>query len=146
MAHQRTATAGSEISDDHADMALVDIFGIEGSAAPFQHAVVVLMPGIGQRLQELLEPAGAADILGRRAAGSAHEGRVVGVVITLSDGIEDDVMLPVVAEIVDVKEAINPTLNQGLEPDGTDQTDVTEHFAGIKELSTLVNILLIAQI
>ena len=117
MAQQWAATPGGKVSDDHADVALIDIFGIEGSITPFEHLVVILVPGIGHGFQKRLETADAADIVGRCAAGSADEGRVVSLVFTLPDAVQDNVMPPVVAEIVDVKKAINPALDQRLEAD-----------------------------
>ena len=117
MAFQGTAPPGGEILEDHANVALLDVVGVEGVAAPGEHAVVLLVVGIRHGLEELREAAGAADILRRRAAGTRDEAGILGVRLALPDVLDRDAVLPVVAEVVDVEELAHAPVDQRSEAD-----------------------------
>ena len=70
---------------------------------------------IEHRLEKLHEARGPAHVFRRTAAGAVHECRVFRVPGAVADLFHDHVVAPVVAEIVDVEEAVHAPLDDGLQ-------------------------------
>ena len=95
---------------------LVDIEGVEGFAVPPDHGAVLQMHRIADSFEKLHEPADTAYVLWRAPSFAVDEHRVVYVRFTLADAFDDDIVAPVVAEVVNVKESLDAARNQGSQP------------------------------
>ena len=102
MAHQGAPTAVGDGGERHAYVPLVDIVAVEGLPIPGQHLFMLVVERIEGCLEKLHEAGDATDIFGRAAPLAGDEGRVVDVGLPVSDLLDDDVVAPVVAEVVDV--------------------------------------------
>ena len=87
--------------------------GVERFPVPSQH-LVVHVERVERRLEELHEGADADNVL-RRAPPLAVDGRRVDVGLAIADRFDEDIGSPVVAEGVDVEEALDATLDERLQ-------------------------------
>ena len=117
MAHQGATTAVGDGGERHAYVPLVDIVAGEGLPIPGQHLFMLVVERIEGRLEEPHEAGDAPDILGRAAPLAGDEGRVVDVGLPVSDLLDDDVVAPVVAEVVDVEEPFDAPIDEGSQAD-----------------------------
>ena len=67
---------------------------------------MLLLPRIEDRLQEVHEAVWPADILRPTAPSPVHEGRILDIRITVVNLLDDHVMAPVVAVVVDIDEPL----------------------------------------
>ena len=99
------------------DLVLVDVLRVERSAIPLHHPGMLLVARIERGLEELHEPMGAADVLRRTAPGTGHECRVFHLFVAVADFFNDDVVPPVVPEVVHIEEALHAALDERLQTD-----------------------------
>src|SRR3954452_1790511 len=78
---------------------------IEAPADPLQHGRVLLVLGIADRLQKLLIAPDPTDILRRTGPSAGQASRVQHTRLRREHLLHEDVVLPVVAEVVQVAEA-----------------------------------------
>ena len=113
------------------DASGIHVGGIEGSAVPFDAVVVVGMLGIGDGFEKLAEAGNAADILGRAAQRPVDEARVARGGIGGEQLLDLEPMLPAVAHVVDIDEALDAVGGELVEADaaGADRARDTEPFS-----------------
>ena len=78
---------------------------------------MLLVERIERRLEELHQAGSAADILRRAATLAIDERRVLDIGLAIAERFDEDVVPPVVAEVVDVDEALDATLDGRLQAD-----------------------------
>ena len=87
-------------------------------------------------LEKPHEAGDATDIFGRAAPLAGYEGRVVDVGLPVSDLLDDDVVAPVVAEVVDVEEPLDASTDEGSQADPRRVVDLAlEEFVVRNELA-----------
>lgn len=93
---------------------VVDVLGGDGvgvefagvvEAEPFEHLLVFVVAGVGEDLFEVRVSPGAAAVLWWAGSLRGHEDRVVDVRVGIEQVFDEDLVLPVVAEVVGVAEA-----------------------------------------
>ena len=109
--------AASSHSERHAHVPLVDIVVVEGLPIPGQHLFVLVVERIESRLEKPHEAGDASDILGRAAPLAGDERRIVDVGFPISNVLDEDVVAPVVAEVVDVEEPLDAPIDEGSQAD-----------------------------
>ncbi len=109
-----TARQAREVAPDRVE---IDVLGIEVVAGPFAQLGIFLVARVRQHLEQSQIAIDAAAIL-RRAGPLARDQRRVGLLrVERLDLLDDDLVLPIVAEVVDVAEALDAPLDQRAELD-----------------------------
>lgn len=93
------------------------VLRIEGAAVPDEQVLVLLVVGVGEGLEELGVAPVAAHVF-RRAAPLGHQETGVGRAgLRLREALDPDVVLPIVAEVVDVTDGLGACrVEEVLEP------------------------------
>ena len=89
---------------------MVDVDRIERLPVPGHHLVVLLVEQIERRFEEL-HKAGAPPTTSGGDRRWPNERRVVNVGLAIADRFDEDVVSPVIAEVVDVEEALDTMLD-----------------------------------
>lgn len=90
-----------EVSTE-ADLVSLERLGVEVPANPFEHFLVLGMTRIGDGSHELLVSPHTAAALRRTRSLSSDTRRVVHPAVSRKDLLDDHIVLPVIAEVVDV--------------------------------------------
>jgi len=111
----------------------IDIERIEGLSVPFQHPVMPFMPRLKHGFEKLHEAVPAAYVLGRAAPRAIYECGIVNIGLAVAHALDDDVVNPVVAEIIDIFEPIDAAINQGFQAEafGSINLALIENIVGI---------------
>lgn len=111
--------SGDSVPDEwDVNIVQVEWFGVDG-LVPLCPLPVSSVGWIQHSFQELLVPLGPSDIFRRTATGTIDERRVVDFGMPSSSLPDVDIVLPVVAEIVDVAELGGTVSNEGLDPNAS---------------------------
>ena len=111
MPREGAPAAGGQRGKPQPHASLVDVDRVERLPVPGHHLVVLHVERIERRLEKLHEAGDATDVLRRATPLAADERRVVDVGLAIADRFDEDVVPPVVAEVVDVEEALDATLD-----------------------------------
>ena len=88
------------------DARQIELVGIECAAQPRKHFGVFGIPGIANRLHKISVAPHPADIFRRTSALTVQTARIARALFGLQDFLDDDVMLPTIAEIVEIDETV----------------------------------------
>jgi len=97
---------------------------VEGLSIPGQHLFVLIVERIEGRLEKLHEIGDASGIFGRATPLAGDEGRVVDVGLPVSDLFDDEVVAPVVAEIMDAEEPFDAPIDEASQADSRRVADL----------------------
>ena len=86
------------------DFVGTDVERVKWPTVPLQHGFAVRVTGFGHGFHELFKAGEATDVLGRSAALTVDEARIIEFRIGGEDAFDLDEMAPVIAEIVGVDE------------------------------------------
>ena len=84
----------------------VEVLGVEPPANPFKHAVMLVMIGITDRLDELRIAWVSADVFWGAGALSGDDAWVSRSRLSIGHGFKHDVVLPAIAEIVFIDQTV----------------------------------------
>ena len=105
LAHANAAVGPEGVADVLIGQLQIEPFGIEVAAGPALGVAVLGIVGVGDDVEELGVAMDAANILGRSGAGAVDAAGGARRRVEGKEAFELDDVFPVVAEIVDVKEA-----------------------------------------
>ena len=94
-----------------------DFVRLKAPAVPAHHRLVLLVERVPARFEKLHEAGDAPDILGRAPSLASDEYRVVDVALPVPHLFDEEVVAPVVAEVVDVEKLLDAAVDDRLQPD-----------------------------
>ena len=117
MTHERSPSSGCRHLERHPDALLVDVVRLEASAVPAHHRFVLLVECIPDRFEKLHEAGDASHVLGRAPSLASNKCRVVDVGLPVPHLLDEEVVAPVVAEVVDVEKLLDAAFDDRLKLD-----------------------------
>lgn len=102
MSREGAPAAGSQRGKPQPHPSLLEVDRVERFPVPDLHLVLLHVERVERRLEKLLEARNTADILRRAPPLAGDKRRVVNIGLAIADRFDEDVVPPVVAEVVDV--------------------------------------------
>ena len=115
VAHEWPPPPACHHLEAHSYPSLIDIFRLETLAVPPHHRLVLLVERVAHRFQELHEAQDSANVVGRTSPLALHKRRVVDVGLALPYLFDEQIVTPLVTEVVDVQKPFDSAANDRLQ-------------------------------
>ena len=115
--HERSPSSGSRHLETHPDPPFVDVVRLKAPAVPAHHRLVLLVERVPARFEKLHEAGDTSHVFGRTPPLASDTYRVVDVALPVPHLLDEEVVAPVVAEVVDVEKLHDVAVDDRLQPD-----------------------------